>query len=209
LLTVLGGTFATFVARQSPGVVILLGSFQLLGGLLGLIGLCLCCAAPGDSGLRPLAGGSLTCLLLAAALVVGLMALDAGIHLANLNELGMLGAGGCILLLMLAGGLLFFLFLRGVARHFGSRLLASECLVCGVAAGLFTFSSAALMAWGRLDFAPLGRHVMVPVAFFFCGGFGFLLILLLWLFSLFVRVRDLIPPASPRHKPEDALETTP
>lgn len=207
LLTILGGTFAAFVARRSPGAVVLLGVFQLLSGVLGLAGLCLCCCAPRASGMRSLALGSLVCLLLALVLVLGALALDIFLQLPKPDDLAALGFGGCVLILVLTAGPLFFLFLRGVARHFASRHLASECMVCGVAAELFLSASGTVLGWSLMDFEPLGRHILAPVAVFFCGGFGFSLILLLWLFSLFVRLRDLIPPAAPWREPAGPLES--
>jgi hypothetical protein len=207
LLTVLGATFATFAARQAPSVVVLLALFQLLGGLLGLVGLCFCCTSPEAAGLRPLAGGALACLVLAGGVAAVFVVIDAFLKFPNPAGLATLGLGGSSLLLALAGGVLFFLFLRGVARHFGSRHLASECVVCGLAAGFFALMGAATAGWAQLDFAPLDGHALVPLALFACGGFGFSLIFLLWLFSLFVRMHDLIPPAGLWREPEEALET--
>src|SRR5262249_17918059 len=109
----------------------LLGSFILL-----VVGRCMACLVPSESGAKGLAIGSIACMALAVALVgafVVVLIADAGGRRGP--QTAVLGVALLIAALLLALGahILYLLFLRGVAAYLGNRELAGRVIAYLVA----------------------------------------------------------------------------
>lgn len=195
LLALLCG-FMGAAGRMGPEPMLLVGLAVCTAALLGLIGLCLCVAVPVESGLRGLAIGFLMCLLLCIGMLV-LLVLVAGFALvprgpANLEPLFLVAGCGAALL-GLAGSLLFFLFLRGVAYYFGARHLGDECITYYVVSILFGIGTTVVRVFLEGGRGMGGAGLGLAVG---CGMLLFSLVLVLWYISLLTRVRDVIPATS-------------
>jgi hypothetical protein len=107
---------------------------SILGTIAAVLGGAMCSLVPRESGLRVLALSALGCLvacLVVALLTLGIRALLVSGVKTELAPMAYLPAG----LLAYAGGVLFLLFLRGVARFFRNGTVAQETLWCALGLG--------------------------------------------------------------------------
>jgi hypothetical protein len=117
----------------------LVGFAMIVGLLLWVIGQCMCCTTPLESGTRGLGLGSMICtvlgLLLFLFFIFLAVALDSGAFRGQFGGppapaafILMFGTMVLSAVLFVVGHLLFVLFLRGVARFFGNESLSNSCM---------------------------------------------------------------------------------
>jgi hypothetical protein len=136
------------------GCVTILGAITFL--ILLIVGLALCCSAPGESGTKGFAVGSMLCLVGAILLIVigivALFAIAGGIDprdqlmLRHLMERAIVAVAliGLAALVGLVGYILLVLFLRSVAVYFHNESLASNALIYLIVYLLYTAGSIAM-----------------------------------------------------------------
>ncbi len=141
----------SFLVMADPGprveelVLLLAVPLCVLGTIVALVGSGLCILVPKESGLRPLAIAATACLF--GCLVVSLVTFAVRVlflKMAGRVELMSLAYLPAVILL-LAGAVLFLLFLRGVARCFENRRLEQGVFYCAI--GLGASPLAYLFVW--------------------------------------------------------------
>jgi hypothetical protein len=173
----------------------------LVGGLLMLAGVCLCCTIPAQSGGRHWAVGLLVALVASVVLfLVQVVVVAAPRALAGRGpgapvEVALAGDQVFRLLVLVwlvvlgGGSLCFFLLLRAIALSWGNRRLAEEVVAYFVVSwavpiGVLVFGS------------RLQRAVDEHGLWWLFHGFMFL-----WLLTLYARLRDLIPSGGGPRRP--------
>jgi hypothetical protein len=182
-------------------VVMASGCLRLLAGLLILIGVCMCCAIPSESGARGWATGVIISLVLCFVAFVGviLFAIAQGMGGVGggVDEAVVLVGVGVIYLIALAGGLFFTLLLRAAARFWGDLILGSHFVVCFVASlvlGVVVVGAVIALAGGAALLGPGAFGAAAPVAIVgTCGVLVVVLALTVWFLTLLNRLRLLIP----------------
>jgi hypothetical protein len=204
---------------------------QAVGGLVVLLlwvmGLCLLCAVPGDTELRPLAWGALSCHLLA---FVGLVALAAanfvpaapdtsappatttggtagpvgapsGLLIVGLPVCGLLGLVGYVCVCLLFSGAARQLGDSRLGRRFNAYLVLSVVvpLVLFVLLGVLLFSSMTSAGSGGASSSEEALAVLVMVGFLGIATLFFVL----WLLTLLSRLGQLCTAPSRPPAPSD------
>jgi len=176
--------------------VVLLTFGGFVGVLLWVVGLVLCAMVPRRSGLRLWAAGYLISLGMTLFLGIGSFLISIVAQSNQLWELhqvaafGLLPTGACAL----ACALLFFFYLRGVARYFRADTLGAYFLTYLIAAAsLALFGVFAMTALSFLHFRL--RRELVQLEFG-CGTIVISFALMAWLWALLHRLRRVIPGAS-------------
>ncbi len=178
---------------------VLMGLAQLATVVVVLVGMILAVLPPRGSGLRALGIWALVLTLVSGAVIfvglvaAGVVAALAGMREPDPEELILVGIPICLgLLLAFAATLLFFLYLRGVARHFGSNSLGTGFIawfiVSTVLMVLLVLAAVALVIF--LAQAPAQDQIVG--VFVLCGMFVASLGLTIWLVVLFHRLRKVI-----------------
>jgi len=183
----------------------LVGSGQLATGVILLVGMIRAVLAPRESGLRALGVWSLVLTLVSGGmLVVGfvgvlVVAALAGMREPSPEEVILISLPICLgLVLAFVATLLFFLYLRGVARHFGDNSLGGGFIAYFIVSMLLLVAAVfgALMLVFYLAWAPVNEALWVSVLVggaLVVVGLG----LTIWLIVMFRRLRKLIAGEQP------------
>jgi len=197
------GVGAMVIGEVNPGeplamlLVMLAGLGLLVGSVLGLVGFVTTLLSPRHAGLRSLVAGTV------ASMVFGVVLLFAPFLLMALLE-GMGNLPGwefqtlawlmlcCGVLAIVAASVVFFVYLRGIARYFGAAALGGLFLTYGIlSAILLILNAAAFVLFVEFFRFQFGRPDLE--IFMSCGfaveGLG----LLIWLGVLLGQLRWLIP----------------
>jgi hypothetical protein len=174
-----------------------LGCVGILGGLLVLVGLGLCCAVPSRSRGRlwGIAGGF--CLLASAglAITVVMSLYERRYTLAQYLSHAEGDIAPILLVAILAflSSLCFAILLRAAAVYLGDRVLGNSFVVCCVASWLLPVALGLLFGLflGELGAKPVGRDTSALMAFFSLVMGGLTLALTIWFLVLIRRLRKL------------------
>jgi len=192
--------------RQAEMLLVI---FTLMGGLTGLVaiilfvvGQCMCCAAPPESGTKGQAVGSVICLFVGIGLgLVGfLFLIVAAERVGRMRGEGVAIMAGLLWLLTtvlaIVSHALFVLFLRNVGRYFRNQQLSSGAstylLMMGIFSGfllLLVFLSIIMSSAGR---PPDQAALSVLLVILAIGLTIFELVLFLYFLDLLARTRTTI-----------------
>lgn len=191
----------------------LIGIFALVGGLTNLVaiilfivGQCMCCAAPPESGSKGQAVGSVICLFIGIGLgLMGLMFLILAAERVGRQRgegIAVLGVGLWLLTtaLFVTSHILLVLFLRNLGRYFRNQQLASSAGTYLIMTGIFVgflvlglFLSVILRAAGRPpDQAALGALLVILTV----GLAVYALVLFLYFLGMLASARRTIARAT-------------
>jgi hypothetical protein len=203
--TVMGPTPGTIMAnpamrKAATGLTALVKLGKLAAGIISLVGMILTVLAPQDSGLRGLGLSSLLAMLLAVALLLGGLASSiAGMGwlaggLRGMETAGLLGAILVGLVLLFVASLLFFIYLRGVARYFGNNSLGYAFIayfVTSLVMGVLAIGGMVMMLTGALG-GGLGEADVGTLLGLSCVILLSYLGMMIWLITLWSQLRTLI-----------------
>jgi hypothetical protein len=214
------------VQAAAAGSLVIAGSCVailvfLTGGILGFVGVCMCCTVPSESGTKGLVVGALVCLIVAFVLGLFAGAVEATAQ-QNVRQQGGRGFGGVPRgpvnvrqqnpvatgiqlvgnLVGLAGQVLFILFLRGVAQFFRNDRLAQSAaryliFLGSFIGGCFLFG---ILMGVFLAAGVAGGNAPPVAALAVAGVFAIAalvcaVVMLLWLLDLLKRTRITIAKA--------------
>jgi hypothetical protein len=180
-----------------PVLVILGGLAALAAGLLWLVGLITSLLCPQRGGMRGLALGTAACVILGVVMLfspfVLLPVLERVIRdYQVLRILAILMVCGGILS-NVAANLLYFLYLRGVARYFGDAPLGGLLLTYGIVSGAVVVGSVASVILIDMSRMYAGMYWRDGEMFLGCGFCLGGVALLIWGGILLRKLRDVIP----------------
>jgi hypothetical protein len=194
------------MGRVGGGAEVLLGILGILAGIGSLVALililvarCMCCTAPPGTGAKGLAvGAAITFILGLVSIVLFFVLMIVGIGVAfgrgggaeGVMILGSVSGIGALLLLLTAH-ILFILFLRAVAAHFGNDALASRAIVYLI----FSLVLPVLMVVGIIFVQMMmlrGGNEREVMMFMTVAQWVVSLVLLGWYSSLVAQVRDTV-----------------
>ncbi|MBY0525691.1 MAG: hypothetical protein K2R98_19960 [Gemmataceae bacterium] len=205
---VLAGSRA-FLAFASPGpkvtetVLLISIPIAIISTVVAMLGTAMCCLVPGLPVARKMAIGSTGCL--AGFLLVGLFTLGVTSVIPTIGERpGERAAGSQALsvlvpmaylpagLLLVAGTVLFLLFLRAIAAHFNNRRIGQGALWCAgfVAASPLVLLFIILLLWltsRAIGGDGTGLAILVAVVVY-----GFVAVDLFWFLRVLREVRGLV-----------------